>query len=305
MTEQFTPIAVFAYNRPDHLLRTLATLLACDGFDERHVTIFIDGPRDSKDTRAVSDVRSVAMKMMGPNADIRLAGTNNGLSQSITKGVTELVNKYGRVIVVEDDLELAPGFLRYMNAALDKYEGNQNIYQVSGHMFDVPEFASRSQSILLPLTTTWGWATWSRAWKKYDSEAAGWQRLRADRALRKRFDLDGAYPFSGLMERQARGLSDSWGIRWYWSVFKAGGLVVFPPQTLVRNRGQDGSGTHGGGLVADFSGKDGALPASVPQLSNAFGVDRIDLADYSRAIWRQNGGWLGWAITQLRRILER
>ena len=95
------------------------------------------------------------------------------------------------------------------------------------------------------MTTTWGWATWARAWEAYDPAATGWEQLQQDRPLRRRFDLDGAYPYTWLMKRQQRGQSDSWGIRWYWSVFQAQGLSVFPPRTLVSNTGQDGSGTHG------------------------------------------------------------
>lgn len=299
------PLAIFAYARPHHLQRTLVSLLSCEGVAETPITVFIDGPSAADKAEAVSMVHQVALQTLGSGADIRLAPTNLGLSQSITKGVAKLLEQYGRVIVVEDDLELAPGFLRYMNSALNRYEGDQSIYQVSGHMFDVPEFAGHSEAMFLPLTTTWGWATWARAWRQYDPEAGGWQRLRTDRTLRSRFDLEGAYPYSWLMERQQRGLSDSWGIRWYWSVFQAGGLGLFPPQTLIRNIGQDGSGTHGGGTVSDFSGSGLSLPTGVPDLPSTATVDPANIAAVNTAIWRHNGGWRGWALTHLRRTLGR
>jgi hypothetical protein len=202
-----TPVAVFAYDRPDHLQRTLTSLMSCEGFAESPVTIFIDGPRTPERAESVLAVQQVARLTLGSAADIRISPNNMGLSQSITNGVAELLAKYGRVIVVEDDLELATGFLRYMVTALDRYAGAENIYQISGHMFDVPTFSEPDRAILLPVTTTWGWATWSRAWSRYDPKATGWKQLLTDQALRRRFDLGGAYPFSWLMERQACGLS--------------------------------------------------------------------------------------------------
>jgi hypothetical protein len=243
--------------------------------------------------------------MLGTQADVRVAKRNLGLAQSITKGVGELVAIHGRVIVVEDDLELAPGFLKFMNAALDRYENAENVFQISGHMFDVPEFVGRNDAIFLPLTTTWGWATWARSWQAYDPTASGWKRLLVDRALRRRFNLNESYDYVRLMKLQALGRSDSWGIRWYWSVFQRDGLCLFPPQSLVRNTGQDGSGTHGRGFLANFSAMGGDLSQSVITLPEEIAVSRGDLVEVRKAIWRQRGGWLGWAKAKIQSLLRR
>ena len=303
MTSGSAPIAVFAYNRPDHLQRTLQSLVACDGADAAPITVFIDGPKNPAGSEATEQVRQVASTILGGGADIRVADTNKGLSKSIVGGVGELVDRHGSVIVVEDDLALAPSFLTYMNAALERYKSDENVYQISGHMFDVPEFADRKEALFLPFTTTWGWATWSRAWKAYDGEAAGWERLRQDSALRRRFDLDGAYPYTWLMERQQRGQSDSWGIRWYWSVFQRDGMCLFPPVSLVNNTGQDGSGTHGGGVVADFKAKNLQAPSEIPHLPDEMAVKERDHASVKNAVWTQNGAWKGWAVSRLRQAI--
>jgi hypothetical protein len=187
-----------------------------------------------------------------------------------------------------------------MNSALERYSSLENVYQISGHMFDVREFADRQDALFLPLTTTWGWATWGRAWKSFDATATGWQHLRQDRQLRRRFDLDGAYPYTWLMERQQQGQSDSWGIRWYWSVFRRGGVSLFPPVSLVGNTGQDGSGTHGRGVMADFKLKGGRAAPMPPKLPEDVTVRKEDFTLVKNTIWRQNGGWRGWSINQLR-----
>lgn len=301
------PIAIFAYNRPEHLRRTLASVMACEGFADAPLTVFCDGARSPAQADAVAQVRAVVHEVLGSQVDARFATENKGLARSILGGVSELVDRHGQVIVIEDDFDLAPGFLTYMNAALHRYADEPRVYQVSGHMFDVPEFAGRSDAMLLPYTTTWGWGTWARAWTAFDPAATGWQRVLKDRAMRKRFNMGGVYDYATMLERQMAGKRDSWGIRWYWSVFQQDGLTVFPPASLVRNTGQDGSGTHGGGSVRKFSGT-GLVRPWPGQVAMPDALPAVEPADWEavrRAVWRQNGGWLGRAIDLGKRLIKR
>lgn len=301
----FAPIAIFAFNRPDHLQHTLRSLTACEGFADSAVTIFCDGPRNDADILEVDATRTVAKAELGHIADIRLAKKNRGLALSIIDGVTELVEKYGRVIVVEDDFDLAPGFLSYMNQALNQFSETSDVYQISGHMFDVPEFAGRTEALFLPITTTWGWGTWHRAWQAFDADATGWERLKTDRRLRRRFNVGGVYDYAAMMERQMAGKADSWGIRWYWSVFQQNGKTLFPPQSLVRNNGQDGSGTHGKGIFASFSVPSNRPLAPAPALPKRLTIEEEEYCLVQSAIWRQNGGWIGWIINKVKLFVGR
>jgi hypothetical protein len=140
---------------------------------------------------------------------------------------------------------IAPQFLQFVNAGLERYKDSPQVYQISGYLFPGCEGARHPR--FLPLTTTWGWATWQRAWKHFDAELSSIGRLRSDTVFRNRFDLNGAYDYSGMIERQKKGTIDSWGIRWYLSVFARDGLTLYPGQSLIENIGFDGSGTHGGG----------------------------------------------------------
>ena len=304
MTSSSAPVAVFAYNRPDHLQRTLISLLACEGADDAQITVFIDGPKNEAAAEITDQVYRIASQVLGSRAEIRVSASNKGLSKSIIEGVGELLDRFGSVIVVEDDLSLAPSFLTYMDAALERYREEKNVYQISGHMFEVPEFSDRQEALFLPFTTTWGWATWSRAWEAFDPEATGWEELIRNRDLRRRFDLDGAYPYAWLMERQKRGQSDSWGIRWYWSVFKRGGVSLFPPISLVANTGQDGSGTHGRGVVAEFGDKPRNANALVPGLPSNCSVNQDEFVKVKKAIWTQNGAWKGLIVSKLRQLVR-
>lgn len=241
----YSPVALFIYNRPEHTRRTLESLLRCEHFNLSPLYIFCDGAKDAVDENRVERARMVARSLAGSRANYVEADTNQGLADSIIAGVNRLCQDHDRVIVVEDDLLVSGHFLDFLNEALIRYENESTVVQVSAYMFPLQSLAQRPEAFFLPFTSSWGWATWRRAWDLFDGKASGWEALRGDRGLRRRFNLEGAYDYYAMMKRQMSGAIDSWAIRWYWSVFKAGGLSLFPPRTLVRNIGFDGSGTHG------------------------------------------------------------
>ena len=240
------PIALFVYKRPAHARAVLESLAANPEARASHLTIFCDGPKTDDEQPLVAEVRRRARTFTGcGQVELIERPTNLGLAQSISGGVTELLRRHDRLIVLEDDLVLAAGFLRFMNDALDRYRSETKVMQVSGYMFPL-SLPAAMEACFLPMVSSWGWGTWARAWKHYDPSMAGFASLARDPGARRRFDLEGTYPFFDLLVRQRAGLLDSWGIRWYLSVFEQGGLTLFPGQSYVRNRGWDGSGTHCG-----------------------------------------------------------
>jgi hypothetical protein len=244
MISRFAPIALFAYRRVSHLARTLSALSRCPEFEASHIFAFSDGPNTAASDKDVAAVRSFLKKCPFPNLTIIDSPTNLGLAKSITAGVTQLCNEFGRVIVIEDDIVVAPSTLAWFNSALDRFEPNENVWQISAHQFPIPEFAVRQEGLFLHLTASWGWATWKRAWDRYDAGAKDWERLLSEPQLQRAFDLNGSYPYSRMLTDQMAGKLDSWAIRWMWSVFQENGLSLYPPRTLVRNIGFDSTGTH-------------------------------------------------------------
>lgn len=238
------PIVLFAYRRPEHTLRLLESLSANPLASRSRLVVFCDGPKTSTEEPAVNEVRRVAAARRWCGAvEIVAQQRHLGLAASVIRGVSAVLAEQERIIVLEDDLVLAPCFLDYMNAALEHYQATERVMQVSGYMFPL---ATRRlpESCLLPIISSWGWATWRRAWQHFDPEARDFAWLAGQPDVRRRFDLDGAYPFFDLLQRQRAGHVDSWAIRWYLSVFRRGGLTLFPGRSLVRNLGWDGSGTH-------------------------------------------------------------
>jgi hypothetical protein len=299
------PVVVFAYRRPDHLRKTLTSLMCCEGFAESPIIVYCDGSRSTSDTAAVLSTRAVAKSMLGDRAKYHFAEQNLGLARSVIAGVGDTVATFGRAIVVEDDLELSPSFLTFMNRALDHYANEHRIFQISGYMFDGKNRPTSPTALFLPFTTSWGWATWKRAWDQFDPLAKGWEVLESNKSLRRRFNLDGAYDYTSMLVRQMAGKIDSWAIRWYWTVFQANGLVLFPPTTLVRNTGFDGSGTHGRGVLRKCRQTNPSLPPTDIHLPASIEVDAGLYADIKKVIQLENGGWLGKILQHSRRIILR
>ena len=261
----WAPIALFIYKRPEHLRRTIVSLQACPGYAESPLYVFADGPRTPSDMPAVQATRQVARDLLGSRAIFIERDENRGLATSIIAGTTELCERHGRVVVVEDDLLLGLQFLQFLNEGLERYEDEPRVMQVAGHMFVVPSLADQHEALFLPMTTSWGWATWQRAWAQFDPSATGW-RERLVGVEAERFDLSGRCDYSGMLKRQMTGGIDSWAIRWYYSVFVLDGLVLYPPRTLVLHEGLDRSGTHGRLVRRSSRGAPaGDLPFSMPR----------------------------------------
>ena len=238
------PIALFVYNRLEHTRKTLESLMANAEFSDSSLYVFCDGAKRKKDIPLVQATRESIRSYELDNATIIERDENLGLANSIITGVTELCNKYGRVIVVEDDLYLSPDFLKYMNTALDIYEKYGKVMHISGYMFPVK--GELPDTFFYRATSCWGWGTWKRAWDKFEPDVnkllAGFQ----DEKKRWEFDIHGSMDYYKMLKHQASGKVDSWAIRWYASVFLNGGLCLHPGMSLVNNIGHDDSGVHCG-----------------------------------------------------------
>ena len=238
------PIALFAFKRPTHLRQTLESLSRNPEFNQSELHIYCDGARRIDEEEAVSQTREVARSWPHAHKTLHEAESNLGLAHSIILGVTILCEQRGHVIVVEDDLTVSPGFLSFLNRALDIYKNESKVMQISAFMFNINLDENIQDSFFLPFTTSWGWATWNRSWQKFDPDMAGYNVIKNNRKFRFDFDLFGAYPYFAMLEKQRVGKIDSWAVRWYLSVFLSGGLILYPRRSLVINEGFDGSGTH-------------------------------------------------------------
>ncbi|OCX50667.1 sugar transferase [Mucilaginibacter sp. PPCGB 2223] len=237
------PIALFVYNRPEHTRRTLNHLKNNLLADESRLYIFSDAAKTDADTAKVGEVRELIKDVEGfKSVKVVERKENLGLANSIIAGVTQLVNEYEKVIVFEDDLLSSPYTLTYFNEALDKYAHTDKIMHIGAYMYPLTgNFLP--QTFFYRAATSWGWATWARAWKHFEPDV---DKLIAQFDQKKilQFSIEGNMNFWKQVQEFKAGKNNSWAIRWYASIFLRGGLTLNPSKSLIHNIGNDGSGIH-------------------------------------------------------------
>ncbi len=247
--KDLTPIVLFVYNRPKHTKQTLESLMQNDLASASILFIYADGPKKNATQEQLKNIKEtrkiITQKKWCGTVKIIENIENKGLSQSIITGVTEVVKEYGKVIVLEDDIVTSQGFLKFMNTSLEKYKNEEKVFQISGFNFPLKEIKVPTECFFVPLISSWGWATWDRAWQKFDPLANGYEKLKTSSLLRHQFDLNSSYPYSDMLIAQMEKKNiDSWAIRWLWTLFKNNKLSLFPVRSFVTNIGYGDDATH-------------------------------------------------------------
>lgn len=243
------PIVLFVYNRPEHTRRTLEALAANDLADQSVLYVFSDGPKEwihPEDAGRVAAVRDVVRSNCWcKEVVLKESVYNRGLATSIVSGVTEVVNHHGRIIVLEDDIVTRPGFLRFMNDALEMYQNDDGVMHVSGMIFGTPRTSGAATTAFLKVLSCHGWGTWRRAWNHYTHDIdVLFGRLGDQGISRHDFDVDGSATFYSQLLAIREGRINTWAVRWYASWLTSGGIALFPTRSLLNNIGHDRTGTH-------------------------------------------------------------
>ncbi len=236
---------MFTYNRPFHTRRVIESLVNNRLAEQSELVIYSDGPADDSVMEEVEAVRAYLREIRGfSEINIIKRENNFGLADSIISGVTLVLDQYPRVIVVEDDLELSPDFLSYMNAALDRYEDDTGVFSIAGYSYPVkvPEDYP-FDTYLFPRCASWGWATWKDRWKKVDWDVSDYDELAGSKEDIDLFNRGGDDLFDMLTQQVKEGL-ESWAIRWCYTHFRNNALCLYPVRPLSRNAGFDSTGVH-------------------------------------------------------------
>jgi len=246
----FAPIALFVYNRPEHTKRTLDALSKNIYADQSILYIFSDGPKDnaaSEELEKINQTRALLKnKQWCKEVIIKERKNNLGLANSVISGVTEIVNHYGSIIVLEDDILTGKGFLKYMNDALNMYQNSSLVGCIHGWNYNFADTENSESTFFLKGADCWGWATWSRAWELFESD--GKKLLDNIKRNKMEFDFDrrSTHKYVEMLEDQIHGRNNSWFIRFHASLFLTGKFCLHPTRSIVKNIGLDGSGTHCG-----------------------------------------------------------
>ena len=275
----YAPIIVFAYNRPEHLKRTLAALVKNKESKESDLFIFIDGPKSDVEKKKNAEVYVVAKQYENgffKKVVIKKSNKNKGLAKSVITGVDEIINQYGKVIVTEDDAVCSPAYLAFMNGALDYYEDKVQIWSVGGYTvpIKIPENYC-SDVIVTQRSSSYAWATWQSRWKKIDWNVEDYSLFRWNFFARRNFNKWGE-DRSSMLDDRMNGRVNSWAIRFDYAMYKNGMFNILPKQSLIQNIGHDGSGTHS---IVDTSDSD-PFAVKISENCQKYRFENVQIVDY-------------------------
>jgi len=239
------PLVLFVYNRPEHTLRTIEALKKNHSATDSVLYIFSDAPKDFKAEDNVKKVRDYIKTITGfKQVIITLAHTNMGLAESVISGVTNVITREGKVIVLEDDLITSTNFIDYMNEALETFISDKKIWSISAHNISIKIPKDYHSHIYMSYrASSWGWATWKDRWLKNDWDLLDYLDFKNNRKQQILFNRGGP-DLSVMLKKQMEGKIDSWAIRWCYNQFKFNAYTVYPIHSKVLNIGMDGSGVH-------------------------------------------------------------
>jgi len=265
------PVVMFVYNRPRHTEQTLKALAANTLAGQSELYIYADGPKTDASAETIAQIKEVRKiireRKWCSEVNIVESDVNRGLANSIINGVTSMVNRFGKVIVLEDDLITHPFFLTYINHYLNVYQNEEQVISIYGYLYPVKK--KIDAPFFLKGADCWGWATWKRGWDLFEADGQLLLNEISQRNLSKEYNFDNSYDFTSLLRAQVQGEVDSWAIRWYASAFLLNKLTLYPPVSLINNIGFDGSGTHRDNINAELN----TLPF------DSFDLKKVDISE--------------------------
>ena len=286
--QNLAPIALFVYNRPQHTERTIKFLKQNELAADSRLFIFSDGAKGTADEDKVAEVREFIKNIDGfKSVEIIESKTNMGLANSVIAVVNKLTSTYGQVIVFEDDLISSPYTLTYFNEALNRYRDEEKVMHIGAYMYALKD-DTLPESFFYRAATSWGWATWARAWQNFEPNIDTLLG-QFDSKKRNAFSIENTMNFWKQMEGFKSGKNNSWAIRWYASIFLKGGLTLNPSQSLVNNIGHDGTGIHSG--MSDIYNviinpqPIAAFPTVVKENQKAYQAIKHFLANRKGSLW--------------------
>lgn len=239
------PIILFVYNRPEHTKKTLESLKINELASDSSLFIFSDGSKKEDDKKSVDEARKYVSNISGfKEINIILREKNLGLANSVISGVTEVIDKFGKAIVLEDDIVTSKYFLTFMNEALDFYEPDKKIYSISGYNFPIkiPE-SYRHQIYISTRPSSWGWATWKDRWEKAIWNPEQVLDLVNHKLLNQFLDNAGK-DLSPMLLKSLEGRINSWAVKWVFTHIYSQSFSLFPTKSLTKNIGADATGTN-------------------------------------------------------------
>jgi len=241
-----SPILFLVFNRAETTKRVFEAIRAAQ---PTRLYISADGPRRSRPEEAqkCAEVRKIVSNVDWP-CEVRTLyqAENLGCKVGVAAGINWFFENEEEGIVLEDDVIPCPSFFPYCDDLLERFRFHEHIGVVSGCNLISSQYLSPDSYFFSRYNHVWGWASWRRAWKFYDSEMKEWPQERKQGLLKKismgsdRFETY----WQKIFDEVYAGKIDTWDYQWTFACWKHGMLSVLPKYNQTENIGFGSDATH-------------------------------------------------------------
>jgi GT2 family glycosyltransferase len=237
------PVLLITFNRPD---TTAQVLEAIKLIVPEKLYVFSDAPREGNldDLRKVSQVRDL-FRDSDPNIKIEtnFQSQNLGCAKGVTTAINWAFEKEDQLIILEDDCLPSQSFFLFCKTMLQKFRDDARVMHIAGTRWN-DEYGDNTSIHFSSVGHIWGWATWKRAWSKYDFTINDWKENVDKVHARFRSKVARQFWKEAFRNIHARPVKHTWDYQWQYTLFKFGGLAVMPDKNLISNIGVLGVHNH-------------------------------------------------------------
>ena len=246
-----TPVLLITFNRPDHTHRVLQRIL-----DTRlsNLYIFQDGARSGNvtdETKCAEVRRAIDELIDGADWQIDVhkyySDSNLGCGPGPAAAISWFLGEVGKGIIIEDDALPASDFFGYAEQLLERYDNDDNVMAIGSMQLPGKKYGDGSYYFSKMNHTLCAWATWKRAWEKFDISLSNVTEIGLNDSLKKYGARlrEREYWLARLAEIHKDGLAgSSWDQQFWMTIWMAGGKGILPNVNLCSNIGFDESATH-------------------------------------------------------------
>lgn len=232
------PILMIVFNR---LETTRQVFERVRSVKPRKLYIAADGPRKGKSGESIQceEVRAI-FKDIDWECEVKtlFQEENLGCHTAVPCGISWFFEQEEMGIVLEDDCLPNETFFEFCKELLLKYKDDERVMMISGDNFLPGKTFSESSYWFSKYAFIWGWASWRRAWQKFDDKMESFPEFKKEKRIRDVFgDFIQQYFWSISFENKYRGLTEGWDAKWIYSVVQNNGLCITPEKNLVTNIG--------------------------------------------------------------------
>ncbi|OGU28258.1 MAG: hemolytic protein HlpA-like protein [Ignavibacteria bacterium GWA2_35_9] len=240
-----TPVAFLIFNRPETTIKVFEEIKKAR---PKKLFVVADGPRSNNQqdlegctaARKIIDTVDWDCEVLKNYSDINL-----GCKQRVSSGITWVFDNSEEAIFLEDDCLPHQSFFRYCQELLAYYRNDERIMMISGDNFQDGRKVTENSYYFSSYSHIWGWASWKRAWRKYDVEMKLWPAIRKSKYLdywlsNKKAVTHWKEEFRRIYNHKI----NTWDFQFLFACWINQGFSILPEVNLVSNIGFGTGASH-------------------------------------------------------------